>query len=149
MLSGFLPAPIAATMEGSRPALRASGACAYHSYCEPQACAVMMIAISLTRLSSEVLNLRYSPTFCRRSASSGLRSQALNGPRRPPLGPDMMSSATLRCAGDILSSGIGAMRSAVTAAADAADTTQTRDARRIDFMGSLPEFRPVGCRADF
>src|SRR5947199_58802 len=61
----------------------------------------MMIAISLTRLSSEVLKRRYSPTFCRRSASSGLRSQALNGPRRPPRGPDMMSSATLRCAEDI------------------------------------------------
>ena len=134
IFSGFLPAPIASTIDGSSPALSASGACAYHSYCDPHACAVMMIAISLTRLSSEVLNRRYSPTFCSRSASSGLRSQALNGPRRPPLGPLMISSATLRCAGDILSSGIGAMRSAVTAAAEPANKTQSSEPRRIEFM---------------
>ena len=40
----------------------------------------MMIAISLRRLSSEVLKRTYSPTFCRRSASSGLRSQTRKGP---------------------------------------------------------------------
>src|SRR3569833_1162136 len=55
MESGFLPSPSAVMIAGSRPAFSASGACAYHSYCEPQCCAVMMIAISLRRLSSEVL----------------------------------------------------------------------------------------------
>src|SRR3954469_17494595 len=130
---------MAATMDGSRPAFSASGACAYHSYCEPHACAVIRIAISLMRLSSEVLKRIYSPTFCSRSASSGLRSHALNGPRRPPRGPDMMSSATLRCAGDILSSAIGAKRSAVSASAEPASASVMRDARRMDFIVFLPE----------
>ena len=91
------------------------------------------------RLSSEVLKRIYSPTFCSRSASSGLRSHALNGPRRPPRGPAMMSSATLRCAGDILSSGIGAMRSPFTASADPANTSVMSEARSMDFIVALPE----------
>src|ERR1700712_2167927 len=142
MFSGFRPAPIAATMAGSRPALSANGAWAYHSYCEPQTCAVMMIAISLRRLSSEVLNRMYSPTFCRRSASSGLRSQALNGPPIPFRGPDMMASATVRWAVDILSSEISAMRSPVKAAAEPANSRQMADARRIAFMVFLPVMLP-------
>src|ERR1700716_2154514 len=130
---------MAATIDGSRPALIAKGAWAHHSYCEPQACAVMMIAISLTRLSSEVLKRMYSPTFCRRSASTGLRSQALNGPLMPFLGPDMMASATVRWADDILSSGISAMRSPVRATAEPANSRQMADARRIVFMDCLPD----------
>src|SRR5450432_2259546 len=144
MLSGFRPAPMAATMEGSSPALIASGAWAYHSYCEPQACAVMMIAISLTRLSSEVLNRTYSPTFCRRSANSGLRNQALKGPLIPFLGPAMMASAMVRWAGDILSSGISAMRSPLSATAEPASNTQMADARKIVFM----EFSPIYARSN-
>ena len=33
----------------------------------------------------------YSPSFCARSASMGLRNSALNGPRTPPRGPDASS----------------------------------------------------------
>src|ERR1700730_12600796 len=125
-------------VSGSRPAWIASGACAYHSYCEPQYCAVMMIAISLRRLSSEVLKRTYSPTFCRRSASSGLRSQALNGPLILPRGPDMIASATVRWAGVILSSGISAKRSPFSASAEPARSRETADIRSMVFMGLLP-----------
>src|ERR1700754_2750137 len=94
----------------------------------------MMIAISLSRLSSEELKRTYSPTFCRRSASSGLRSQALNGPLMPLRGPDMMASATVCCCGVILSSGISGNRSPVRARAEPANTRQTAVARRMVFM---------------
>src|SRR5882724_4750330 len=147
MLSGFFPAPMAATIAGSRPALSANGSCAYHSYCEPQACAVMRIAISLTRLSSEVLNLTYSPTFCRRSASSGLRSHALKGPLNAFLGPHMMASATLRWAAEILSRGISAMRSPVNAKAEPANSIQTAEMRRMVFMEPPLKVRPIKRRA--
>src|SRR6202158_5949775 len=107
----------------------------------------MRIAISLTRLSSEVLKRIYSPTFSRRSDNSGLRSQALNGPLILFLGPDMMASATARWAGDILSSGISAMRSPVSASAEPANNRQIADARRIVFMEASLNFARSQSRA--
>src|ERR1700748_3585871 len=94
----------------------------------------MMIAISLSRLSSEELKRTYSPTFCRRSASSGLRSQALNGPLIPLRGPAMMASAIVRGGGVILSSGISGKRSPVKAQAEPANSRQTAVARTKIFM---------------
>src|SRR6266850_976591 len=58
----------------------------------------MRIANSFRRGGSELLKRMYSPIFCERSASSGLRSNALNGPRTPPRGPPAISWYTLRCA---------------------------------------------------
>jgi hypothetical protein len=46
----------------------------------------------------------------------------------------MMASATPRWAGDILSSGIVAMRSPVSATAEPANSIQTTEARSIVFM---------------
>ena len=45
-----------------------------------------------------------SPSACRRRASSGWCSQAMNGPRTSPRGPAEISAATSRCAG-LISSG--------------------------------------------
>ena len=69
------------------PPLIAIGRCAKNSYFEPQKRALIRMAISLRRAGSTLLKRAYSPTFCTRSASSGLRSSALNGPRAPPRGP--------------------------------------------------------------
>ena len=86
------------------------------------------------RLSSEVLKRTYSPTFCSRSASTGLRSQVLNGPLIRPLGPFMMASAMVRCAGVIFSSVISGMRSPVRANAEPANKTLMVARRKMAFM---------------
>src|SRR5262245_50485395 len=55
----------------------------------------MMIAISFSRGGMELPNRTKAPTRWTRSQSSGLRSSALKGPRRPaPRGPDWIASAT-------------------------------------------------------
>src|SRR5262245_4738002 len=55
----------------------------------------MMIAISFSRAGIEVPNRTKAPRRWTRSQSSGLRSSALKGPRRPaPRGPDWIASAT-------------------------------------------------------
>src|SRR5262247_759339 len=55
----------------------------------------MMIAISFSRGGIELPNRTKAPTRWTRSHSSGLRSSALKGPRRPvPRGPDWIASAT-------------------------------------------------------
>src|SRR6185503_13570737 len=55
----------------------------------------MMIAISFSCGGIEDPNRTKAPTRWTRSQSSGLRSSALNGPRRPaPRGPDWIASAT-------------------------------------------------------
>ncbi len=64
----------------------------------------MMMAISLTRAGIDVPNRTKAPTRWTRSHSSGLRSRALNGPRRPaPRGPDWIASATRFCSGVMVS----------------------------------------------
>src|SRR5580698_7961287 len=59
------------------------------------------MASSFSRFGTDDEKRRYSPTRCSRCATSGLRSQAWNGPRRPPRGPDAIASATSRWAGVI------------------------------------------------
>ncbi len=55
----------------------------------------MMIAISFSCGGIEDPNRTKAPTRWTRSQSSGLRSSALKGPRRPaPRGPDWIASAT-------------------------------------------------------
>src|SRR5262249_37656751 len=83
---------------------------AYHSYCAVQWRAVSRIASSLSRGGIEVLNRTYSPSFCAASASSGLRSSALNGPRMPLRGPAMILSATSFCSGVMVSGDSGLKR---------------------------------------
>lgn len=77
----------------------------------------------------ELLKRRYSPPRCTRSASSGPRNHGLNGlPGVSPVaqdpgiaarGPDMITSAAVRCFGVISSSEISLNRlSSLCAAAD-------------------------------
>src|SRR4051794_17077512 len=103
MPSGRLPSAMAAIVAASTPAFAASWEWACHSYCALQYRAVMRIASSLIGAGSELPKRMYSPSFCARSASSGLRSSALNGPRSPPRGPAAIASATRRCSGVISS----------------------------------------------
>ncbi len=71
-----------------------------------------MIASSFSRGSIELLKRTNSPTFCTRSAISGLRSSALNGPRcQLPRGPEAMPCATRFWSGVIVASDSGAKRS--------------------------------------
>jgi hypothetical protein len=58
----------------------------------------------------------------------------------------MMASATARWADDILSSGISAIRSPVSATAEPANSTQIADTRRIVFMESSLNFARSECR---
>ena len=81
----------------------ASGRCAYHSYFEPQKRALMMMASSLSRAGSEEANRRCAPTRWTVSASSGLRSRTLKGPRAPPRGPLTIPSYARFCASVIWS----------------------------------------------
>jgi hypothetical protein len=54
----------------------------------------------------------------------------------------MMASATVRWAGVILSSGISAKRSPVSASAEPANSIEIAEPRSIVFMGLLP-FCPI------
>src|SRR5438309_1117465 len=122
-------------MSGARPAFSASRRWAYHSYCELQWRAVMRIANSFSRGGSELLKRMYSPILCARSASCGLRSSALNGPRTPPRGPPAISSYTLRWASFSSPTDSGLKRGASCAnAAVASETSAAASAPRYAFM---------------
>src|SRR3954471_4814423 len=102
-------------IDSARPPLSASGLCASHSYFDSQKRALIRIAISFSRAGSELLNLRYSPSFCTRSASSGLRSSGPKGPRTPPRGPPAMASSTRFWASVSLSRGMSGKRACAIA----------------------------------
>ncbi len=71
--------------------MRASWLWAQNSYCAPQKRPVIRMAISLSAAGIVDWKRMYSPIFCTRSATSGLRSSALKGPRAPLRGPDTMA----------------------------------------------------------
>src|SRR6185295_9998167 len=71
----------------------------------------MMAANSFSRLSSGKTKRMYSPTFCTRRISSGLRMKATNGPFTSPRGPAFSSAAAFFWSSVIFSSGIAGMRS--------------------------------------
>src|SRR5262249_10314989 len=70
--------------------------CAQNSNCALQNRPVIRIAISLSAAGIDVWNRTYSPTLCTRSATSGLRSNALKGPAAPLRGPDTIPRYTSR-----------------------------------------------------
>src|SRR5713226_2941296 len=93
------------------PALRPRGTWTSHSKCWVHSLETTSMVNSLIRCSSELWNRRYSPTFCSRSMSSGLRRRGMKGPFTPLRGPATISSAALRCASVILPAGNGGIRS--------------------------------------
>src|SRR5262245_36132724 len=95
---------MASTIAPSSPACLARRLCAQNSYCAVQARPAIRMAISLSAGGITLLKRTYSPTLCTRSAASGLRRSALNGPRAPLRGPETMPLYASRCCGVISAS---------------------------------------------
>ena len=102
--------PIASIASWLIPNSTASLLCACHSYRADQKRAVIRIANSLRAAGREFSKRMLSPRRRTRSVNVGLRKSALNGPRMPPRGPLINSSAIDFCSGVISSRGIGAKR---------------------------------------
>ena len=69
------------------------------------------ITNSLMRVSSALWKRMYSPTFCSRLISSGLRKRGMKGPNTAPRGPAISSWAAAFCAAFIDAIGSAGMRS--------------------------------------
>ena len=83
------------------PAVCAARRCAYHSYCDVQWRAVMMMASSFSRGGIDEWKRIDAPNCCARSPISGLRSSTLNGPEAPRRSPEIRFSNIFFCAGVI------------------------------------------------
>src|SRR5215510_4961784 len=100
----------------------------------------MMIAISFSRAGMELPNRTKAPTRWTRSQSSGLRSSALKGPRRPaPRGPDWIAAAT-RAWSAVIVSGVSVVNlgSLITFLPDGFDVRR-QSTRETDASRSLAQ----------
>src|SRR5487761_922878 len=90
---------MARMVSGLTPCFSAMTACATHSYCAFQCCAVHRIANSDSRGGTLVLKRRRPPSFCASSPKTGECRKTANGPDSLnwPRGPDFIDSASARC----------------------------------------------------